>query len=57
MESIESLKDFLIADEIQRIEFLDRNELVREMIEEKTREIESLSDLKSIKEYGNKNKS
>ena len=57
MESIESLKDYLISDEIQRIESLSRVELVRELIEMKSRKIESLSDLKSIKEYGNKNKS
>ena len=57
MESIESLKDCLISDEIQRIESLSRVELVRELIEMKSRKIESLNDLKSIKEYGNKNKS
>ena len=57
MESIESLKDYLISDEIQRIESLSRVELVRELIEMKSRKIESLSDLKSIQEYGNKNKS
>jgi len=57
MESIESLKDYLISDEIQRIESLSRVELVRELIEMKSRKIESLNDLKSIKKYGNKNKS
>jgi len=57
MESIESLKDYLISDEIQRIESLSREELVGELVEMTSRKIESLSDLKSIKEYGNKNKS
>jgi uncharacterized pyridoxal phosphate-containing UPF0001 family protein len=52
MESIESLKDYLISDEIQRIESLDRVELVRELIEEKARKIESLRDLVEIKNYG-----
>jgi len=57
MESIESLKDFLIADEIQRIELLNKGELLRELIEEKTRKIESLNDLVEIKNYyGDKNK-
>ena len=57
MESIESLKDYLISDEIQRIESLSREELVGELVEMTSRKIESLSHLKSIKEYGNKNKS
>ena len=56
MDSIESLKDCLIADEIQRIEELDRDDLVRELIEEKTRKIESLRDLKSIQNYGKRQK-
>lgn len=51
MESIESLKDFLISDEIQRIESLNKGELLKELIEEKTRKIESLKDLVEIKNY------
>ena len=57
MESIESLKDYLISDEILRIESLSREELIRELVEVNSRKIESLGDLKSIKEYGNKNNS
>lgn len=49
---IESMKDYMIADEIKRIESLDRVELVRELVEEKTKVIESLTDLKSIQNYG-----
>lgn len=49
---IESIKDYMISDEIKRIESLDRIELVRELIEEKTRKIESLRDLVEIKKYG-----
>jgi len=57
MESIESLKDYLIADEIIRIQSLSREQLIRELVIVKSKKIESLNDLKSIKEYGNKNKS
>ena len=46
------MKDYMIADEIKRIESLDRVELVRELVEEKTKVIESLTDLKSIQNYG-----
>jgi hypothetical protein len=54
MEDIESLKDYKIADEILRIQSLSREKLEEELIEMKSREIESLNDLVSIKEYGNK---
>jgi hypothetical protein len=56
MEDIESLKDYRIADEILRIQSLSREKLEEELIEMKSREIESLNDLVSIKEYGNKYK-
>lgn len=52
MQSIESLKDYLIADEIIRIQSLSREELVRELITTKTEKIEPLNDLKSIIKYG-----
>ena len=54
MEDIESLKDYFIADEILRIKTLSREKLEQELIEIKSGKIESLSDLVSIKEYGNK---
>ena len=41
MNHIDDIKDYLIADEIQRIESLSRDELVRELISIKTLEIES----------------
>lgn len=52
MQSIESLKDYLIADEIIRIQSLSQEELVRELITTKTEKIEPLNDLKSIIKYG-----
>ena len=44
MNSLEELKDYLIADEIQRIESLTREELVRELMDVKSKDIEALSD-------------
>ncbi len=41
MNHIDDIKDYLIADEIQRIKSLSRDELVRELISVKTLEIES----------------
>lgn len=52
MNDIESLKDYLIADEILRITTLSREKLENELIEIKSKEIESLKDLISIKVYG-----
>lgn len=52
MQSIESLKDYLIADEIIRIQSLSREKLVRELVTVKSEKIESLNDLKSIIKYG-----
>lgn len=52
MEDIESLKDYMISDEIFRIKSLSREKLEEELIEINSRKIESLSDLMSIKEYG-----
>ena len=52
MESLESLKDCLIANEIQRITSLTREDLERELIEFQSRQIESLEDLASVLEYG-----
>jgi hypothetical protein len=41
MNHIDDIKDYLIADEIQRIKSLSRDELERELISCKTLEIES----------------
>lgn len=41
MNHIDDLKDYLIADEIQRIKSLSRDELMQELISAKTLEIES----------------
>lgn len=41
MNHIDDIKDYLIADEIQRIKSLSRDELVQELISAKTLEIES----------------
>lgn len=52
MEDIESIKDYMIADEILRIKSLSREKLEEELIEIKSGKIESLNNLVSIKEYG-----
>lgn len=52
MDSIESLKDYLIADEIRRIESLSREKLIRELVAVNSKKIEPLNDLESIQEYG-----
>jgi len=54
MENSESLKDYMIADEILRIQSLSREKLEEELIEINSRKIESLNDLESIIKYGNK---
>lgn len=56
MESLESLKDYLIADWIMKVEQMTREELERELVELKSRQIESLRDLNEVIDYGNKNK-
>ncbi len=40
MNHIDDIKDYLIADEIQRIQSLSHEQLVCELIEVKTRDIE-----------------
>ena len=52
MEDIESIKDYMIADEILRIQALSREKLEEELIEIHSRKIESLNDLVSIQKYG-----
>ena len=44
MNSTSELRDYLIADEIQRISSLSREELVSELVEIKSRAIEQMSD-------------
>ena len=56
MESLESLKDYMIADWIMKVKQMTREELERELIELKSRQIESLRDLNEVIDYGNKNK-
>lgn len=53
MENSESLKDYMIADEILRIQSLSREKLEEELIEINSRKIESLNDLESIIKYAN----
>jgi len=52
----ESLKDYVIVDMIEEVKKMTRDELERELIELKSRQIESFKDLTEIREYGNKNK-
>ncbi len=51
MNHIDDIKDYLIADEIARIESLSRDELIKELISVKTLEIES----SPVKLYGKSN--
>lgn len=44
MHSTTELKDYLIADEIQRISSLSKEELVQELIDIKSKAIEQMSD-------------
>jgi hypothetical protein len=55
MNSFTELKDALIADEISRIESLTQKELVEELIDLKSRQIESLSPDEVINYLKNKN--
>lgn len=53
----ESLKDYVIADMIEEVTKMTREHLERELIELKSRQIESLKDLNEVIKYGNKYKS
>ena len=55
MNDISSLRDFYIADELIRIQGLTRYELVQELIELKTAEIESLDEDVLLNGYGKRN--
>ena len=48
----ESLKDYVIVDMIEEVKKLTREQLERELIELKSRQIESLKDLSEVMKYG-----
>ena len=48
----ESLKDYVIVDMIEEVKKMTRDELERELIELKSRQIESLKDLTEVMKYG-----
>lgn len=52
----ESLKDYVIVDMIEAVKKMTREQLERELIELKSRQIESLKDLNDVIKYGNKYK-
>lgn len=56
MNSTSELKDYLIADEIQRISSLSKEELIRELIDLKSRAIEEMNDYELLNQnkYGKK---
>lgn len=56
MNDIVAVKDYMIADEIHRIESLTREQLVRELIEMTSHQIESFQDLTSLKTYAERRK-
>lgn len=49
MNDIESVRDYLIADEIQRLSSLSREEMLSELIELKSRTIETASPEELLK--------
>ena len=57
MNDIEALRDYIIADEIQRIQSLSREELVSELITLQSEKIEttSLADLLRVRKPKNGN--
>lgn len=48
----ESLKDYVIVDMIEEVKKMTREQLERELIELKSRQIESLKDLNEVMKYG-----
>jgi len=52
MESLESLKDYIIADIISEIKGMTREQLESALITVKAEKIESLKDLESLINYG-----
>jgi hypothetical protein len=55
MNDPEALRDYLIADEIQRIEALSREELVRELISVKSERLEVATLAELLKVCQSKN--
>lgn len=55
MNDIEDLRDYIIADEIQRIQSLSREELIRELIELQSAKIESASVTELLRARQTKN--
>jgi hypothetical protein len=49
---IESIRDYAIADEIQRLSTLTRDALLRELIEARSVSIESMDDSTLLQKYG-----
>lgn len=48
----ESLKDYVIVDMIEEVKKMTRDQLERELIELKSRQIEFLRDLNEVMKYG-----
>lgn len=48
----ESLKDYVIVDMIEEVKKMTRDQLERELIELKSRQIESLRNLNEVMKYG-----
>ena len=48
----ESLKDYVIVDMIEAVKKMTREQLERELVELKSRQIESLKDLNEVMKYG-----
>lgn len=55
MNDIEALRDYIIADEILRIQSLPREELVRELIDLRSAKIESASLVELLRVRQSKN--
>ena len=58
MNSITEIKDCLIVEEIERIKNLSNEQLIRELIEVKTKKIEKMTDVeifKILQKNGNRN--
>lgn len=55
MNDIEALRDYIIADEIQRIQSLSREDLISELIELQSAKIESASLAELLRTRQSKN--
>ena len=51
MNSIEELRDYRLADEIQRIQSLSREDLIRELVAIRASYIEGLTDAQILHGY------